>query len=188
MVGSIFWINEQYGRVHVKYCKPISLKEKANEYCKAQNLDIKTIMNKAAGQDALVKAGFTDKLSLELVYTLSDNLVIMSTNMVAAMLIHKRQGGISEEEMIKKVNWLYDEILVRGGSISLNNKPSKQTIRNALGYLKNFIDTKQDVLSPQVKANKDYKNYLMLAYYRNNLIHLFLNECYIAASFLAFGE
>jgi glycerol-3-phosphate O-acyltransferase len=79
--------------------------------------------------------------------------------------------------------------LIRGGSTSLNAKPSKQTIRNALGYLKNFIDTtKHDRLSPQVKANKDYKNYLMLAYYRNNLIHLFLNECYIAASFLAFGE
>lgn len=47
---------------------------------------------------------------------------------------------------------------------------------------------KKDVFSPQVKANKDYKNILMLAYYRNNLIHLFLNEAYIATSLLAFGE
>ena len=62
-------------------------------------------------------------------------------------------------------------------------------VRNALGYLKGFIDASRvQILSPMVKANKDYKNYLMLAYYRNNLVHLFLNEALVAASFLAFGE
>jgi glycerol-3-phosphate O-acyltransferase len=28
----------------------------------------------------------------------------------------------------------------------------------------------------------------MLAYYRNNVIHLFLNEAYVATAFSAFGE
>ncbi len=72
--------------------------------------------------------------------------------------------------------------------MSVNSKPSKASVRNALNFLKKFIDTKQDIFSPQVKASKDYKNYLMLAYYRNNLIHIFLNEAYIATSLLAFGE
>lgn len=115
--------------------------------------------------------------------------MIMSTNMVAAMLLLKRHRGMSEDELIRKVQWLYDEILLRGGSTSLNAKPSKQMVRNALGYLKGFIDASRvQILSPMVKANKDYKNYLMLAYYRNNLVHLFLNEALVAASFLAFGE
>ena len=35
---------------------------------------------------------------------------------------------------------------------------------------------------------KDYKNVLMLAYYRNNIAHVFLNEAYIACSIEAFGE
>lgn len=71
--------------------------------------------------------------------------------------------------------------------MSINARPTKTTIRNALGLLKSFIDTKKDVFSPQVKANRDYKNILMLAYYRNGIIHTFLNEAYIAASLLAFG-
>lgn len=28
----------------------------------------------------------------------------------------------------------------------------------------------------------------MLSYYRNNLVHLFINEAYIACSLVAFGE
>ena len=108
--------------------------------------------------------------------------------MVASIIISKRQRGITEDELVNKVVWLYDEILVRGGNMSLNAKPTKVSVKNSLGYLKSFIETKKDVFSPQVKANKDYKNILMLAYYRNGLIHMFLNEAYIAVSLLAFGE
>jgi glycerol-3-phosphate O-acyltransferase len=46
MFGSIFWINEQYGRVHVKYCKPISLKEKVSEYAKTAKVDTKLLLCK----------------------------------------------------------------------------------------------------------------------------------------------
>lgn len=70
----------------------------------------------------------------------------------------------------------------------MNANPTKNTVRNALSHLKSFIETKKDVFSPQVKANRDYKNILMLAYYRNGLIHIFLNESYIAASLLSFGN
>mmetsp|Transcript_23364 Transcript_23364/g.17792 ORF Transcript_23364/g.17792 Transcript_23364/m.17792 type:complete len:213 (+) Transcript_23364:116-754(+) len=44
------------------------------------------------------------------------------------------------------------------------------------------------MFEPHVKAQNDYKNVLMLSYYRNNLCHLFVNEAFIAASLLAFGE
>lgn len=111
----------------------------------------------------------------------------MSTQMVASILISRRQGGISEEELVRKCDWLFQEIRVRGGQMSLNTNPTKNTVKNALSHLKSFIETKKDVFSPQVKANRDYKNILMLAYYRNGLIHLFLNEAYIAASLLSFG-
>lgn len=100
----------------------------------------------------------------------------------------RRQGGIKEEDLLDKVVWLYKEIIARNGTTSLNVQPSQATIRNALKYLENFVDMKKDVFSPYVKANLDYKNILMLAYYRNNLIHLFINEAYIATSLQAFGD
>ena len=51
-----------------------------------------------------------------------------------------------------------------------------------------MIEKKQNVFEPQVKALKDYKNILMLAYYRNSLVHCFINEAYIACSLRSFGE
>lgn len=40
----------------------------------------------------------------------------------------------------------------------------------------------------QIKAKGDYKNILMLAYYRNNLSHIFINESFIACAIESFGE
>ena len=54
--------------------------------------------------------------------------------------------------------------------------------------MQQFIERKKDIFEPSVTAKKDYKNILMLAYYRNNLIHLFLNEAYISCALQAFGE
>ena len=136
-----------------------------------------------------MKRKFEKEIAMELVYSLSENLVIMSTSMVASMILMKRQGGLKEEDLLEKVVWLYSEILARKGATSINITPSQATIRNALKYLASFIDTKKDVVfSSYIKANMDYKNILMLSYYRNNLIHLFLNESYIATSLNAFGD
>ena len=194
MLKNLLWMNEGYGRVHVKYCKPLSLREKALEHARARGLSAdllfcRTADSAAPEQARAAKAAFVEQLSMDLTFALSENLVIMATNMVAAMLLLKRHRGLSEDELVRKVQWLYDEILLRGGSTSLNARPGKQMVRNALGCLRGFIDASRvQILSPMVKANKDYKNFLMLAYYRNNLVHLFLNEALVAASFLAFGE
>ncbi|CDW88677.1 male sterility protein [Stylonychia lemnae] len=196
ILKSILWVSEKYGRAYIKYCKPISLKEKVNEYIKQKGIDPRLLLNRQLGpvpvevqnQVAILKSNFADTMSMELAYTLTDNLVVMSTQIVASVIISKRQGGITEDELVSKTLWLYEEIQLRGGVTCQSSKPNKQSIKNSLTYLKSFIDTKKDVFSPSVKANKDYKNILMLAYYRNGLIQLFLNEAYISASLLAFGE
>jgi len=47
MLRNIFWVNEQYGKVFVKYCKPISLKEKVLEYSAANNVDTKLLFTRS---------------------------------------------------------------------------------------------------------------------------------------------
>lgn len=64
----------------------------------------------------------------------------------------------------------------------MNVQPSQATVRNSLKYLENFIEIKKDVFSPFVKVHNDYKNIQMLAYYRNNIIHLFINESYVSTA------
>jgi glycerol-3-phosphate O-acyltransferase len=61
-------------------------------------------------------------------------------------------------------------------------------INKGLGYLKDFIDSKRDILEPFVSAKQGEKSILMLAYYRNNLTHVFINEAEIACTLLGFSN
>jgi glycerol-3-phosphate O-acyltransferase len=60
------------------------------------------------------------------------------------------------------------------------------TIQTSLKFLNHFIDKKRHIFEPSVSALKDYKNLLMLAFYKNQMIHVFLNEAYIACAILGF--
>jgi len=61
-------------------------------------------------------------------------------------------------------------------------------ITASLGYLGKFIDQKKNVFEPSVSAKKDYKNIVMLSYYRNNLTHLFINDSEIACCIFGFAS
>jgi glycerol-3-phosphate O-acyltransferase len=112
----------------------------------------------------------------------------MSTALVSSVILSNRKGGFSEDVLHKKIVWLYEEISSRGGLMSNNVEPTIAITRTALQLLKGYLERKKDVFSPQVTAKSDYKNVLMLSYYRNNLSHIFINEAYIACSLVAFGE
>ena len=51
----------------------------------------------------------------------------MSTSLVAtALLLHRK--GISNELLVKRVTWIYDEIKARGGELNLGSTPSTAII------------------------------------------------------------
>ncbi len=118
MIHNLVWTREKYGRVHVKYGKPISLRERLADFVSLHNVDPKVYFSRTnIGQTpqeveavGKLKREFSRELSLDLVYSLSDNMVVMSTQMVASMLLMKRHGGVKEEELLTKVSWLFGEI------------------------------------------------------------------------------
>ena len=57
----------------------------------------------------------------------------------------------------------------------------------SLKYLDKFVEQKRNIYEPLVSAKKDLKNLLMLSYYRNNLLHLFINDSEIACCILGFN-
>jgi len=50
-----------------------------------------------------------------------------------------------------------------------------------------LIEKKRDVYDPQVHAKKNQNSILMLSYYRNNLVHVFINHSEIACTLLGLG-
>jgi glycerol-3-phosphate O-acyltransferase len=49
-------------------------------------------------------------------------------------------------------------------------------IASCLNYLKDFLESKREIYEPLISAKTGEKSILMLAYYRNNLSHLLINE------------
>jgi glycerol-3-phosphate O-acyltransferase len=60
-------------------------------------------------------------------------------------------------------------------------------IASCLNYLKDFLDSKREIYEPLISAKTGEKSILMLAYYRNNLTHVLINEAEIACSLLGFS-
>jgi glycerol-3-phosphate O-acyltransferase len=111
----------------------------------------------------------------------------MSTPIVATILLQHRKG-ISQDDVVNKATWIYEEIKARGGELSVTTPPSSTSVQSSLKYLEGFVDRKRNIFEPLVSAKKSYKNIIMLAYYRNNMIHLFVNEAIIACSVLGLGS
>jgi glycerol-3-phosphate O-acyltransferase len=60
-------------------------------------------------------------------------------------------------------------------------------ITSCLSYLQDFLESKREIYEPLISTKTGEKSILMLAYYRNNLTHVFINEAEIACSLLGFS-
>lgn len=181
-MGAFASVNKKLGKAQIKYCTPISLTEYVASYAKNNNQPVELYSKNKEAQNQLIKS-----LGEEITYVHSDNLVIMSSSLVASVLLQHRKG-ISEEEIVKKAGWVYEEIKARDGLVSLLSAPSSTSVQAALEYLKGFVDRKRNIFEPSVSAKNDYKNIVMLAYYRNNMIHLFINDAVVFCALLGLGS
>ena len=43
----------------------------------------------------------------------------MTTNMVSSLILTQRKGGFNDEELLKKLVWLYNEIHARQGLMGI---------------------------------------------------------------------
>jgi len=59
--------------------------------------------------------------------------------------------------------------------------PNTTLIKQALNYLQNFLVSSKQT-GGLIKVGSQLKDLMMLSYYRNNLIHIFVNEACIITS------
>lgn len=90
-----------------------------------------------------------EALGTEISLLQTDNLVVMSTPLVATILLMHRRG-ISQDMLIKRVGWVYDELKARKTELSLVSAPSITVITQCLSFLQEFVDRKRDVFEPSV--------------------------------------
>lgn len=71
--------------------------------------------------------------------------------------------------------------------LSTEGLPSVNTLKIGLTHLKDYLSRRRDIYEPLIKPKVDYKNILMLGYYRNPLNYVYFNEGVILVSVLSFG-
>ena len=84
--------------------------------------------------------------------------------------------GITEDNLIKSVNWIAKYILKKGYKIGgINENSSAIAVRNAISHLEQITTkTKKNIFELQIGAGEDFQKILMLSYYRNTIMHTFL--------------
>ena len=128
------------------------------------------------------------QLGNDVINKLQKAVVIMPTTIVASVLLLHRKG-INEEELIKKVEWVSNELINRQVKVgTIYQTSSTVAVKMALSHLSTLLNQKKDIFHPLVSAKADYKNILMLSYYRNSLLHVFFSESLIVCSLMAFGH
>ena len=111
----------------------------------------------------------------------------MTTALVAsALLMHRR--GLSIDLLVKRVSFLYEEIQARNGILSSVIVPTQKMVKTYISYLGDFVDKKNEIYEPMFSAKKGESSILMLAYYRNSLAHLFINESEVACALLGLNS
>ena len=165
-----------FGRVYVELCDPISVRNCINGIGKTNlELPIKR-------QQAVITLG------KQIIYKMTDRLVILSTGIVSCVLLMNRKG-ITEDNLIKFVNWIAKYILKKGYRIGgINENSSAIAVRNAITYLEEITTkTKKNIFELQISAGEDFQKILMLSYYRNTIVHTFLPEAFVSCALAAFG-
>ena len=127
--------------------------------------------------------------SYEIVYRMTVLSCVMPTHIVATLLLMYRQG-ITFVQLVSQVDWVGRELHSRGArTFGLDGEDRTQLVHHAiqqLGHL--IIQRRQNVFEPQISARVDYRNMLILGFYRNKLTHHFFREGLWACALYSFGH
>ena len=178
LIKAIKTLNMNFGKIHVSICQPIGVKQYLME-----NHPKADLTNRVA------RKGVIRDLAYEIEYRLTDKLVCLSTSIVSSLMLWSRKG-ISEDTLITKVHWLCQRIAERGGILPFGCDISGSTIatKSAVNLLSGIlIKSKKNIFEVEVTSDTEYKNVLMLHYYRNGLIHVFILEAIVCVVLAGFG-
>lgn len=122
-----------------------------------------------------------------MVYQLGNSSTIGPCQQFATILLNKRKGQ-SEADLHEDLQFLITEMLARNPKVTKFDLFPKQVFKQASNHLKQCFKTSKDERKPMIEVNNDFDSLLLLHYYRNGVVHLFINEAIIACSLKGFGK
>ncbi|ELR24552.1 NADbinding domain 4 domain containing protein [Acanthamoeba castellanii str. Neff] len=128
-----------------------------------------------------------NNLAFKICQEIEANIVSMSTGIVAALVLTQR-NGIKVEDLIEKFSWLKELIIAKGGWNDPILHPVNYVVTRAIRLLQPLIIERNRRLEPNYITIQDQRNWVHLGYYRNQIVHLFKDECIMAVALYSFGR
>ena len=122
-----------FGSLYIDFHDPFNITEETRLVSQAQGPDFDPWNNKKD------RVFFNNQLGYKILFHLQSNIQVMPTTLVATiMLLHRK--GISEENLLKQINWLGMALVTRGAKLSDSNLPDETTLTIGLKHLKDFLE------------------------------------------------
>jgi glycerol-3-phosphate O-acyltransferase len=170
-------LSQNYGRISLKFGDPISLKEYTQEYTdlirSTRNDKFDPFKHLEDRKDVNIA------LSHQLIYDINAQTVWAPLALIGSLLLTYRTG-ILRQHLSDKVEWLVNEILRRKSGYEewmVEHSPAQMT-NLALERFAGAIEDRKDMISCP-----DKNGVLLLAFYRNRLIHLFVRDSFVLTAF-----
>jgi glycerol-3-phosphate O-acyltransferase len=166
------FLKRRYGKIYIRFDKPFSL----NEYLNEKKLGIDEIHH---------------NLAFHLVDSINNVSLVTPLALVSTAILSNHRKGFYVSELEKSIELLMDFIAINKIPVSDSmNDPLKAT-RETMDLLINWkvLDYMEDTFEPEERfyyVEDDKK--LELEYYKNSIIHFFINHSLIAISLLSCKE
>jgi glycerone phosphate O-acyltransferase len=137
------------------------------------------------------------RLAYKITHELNASSVLPATALVAAIVLAYRDG-ISLDELNLRTAWLRRLIVERGGRLSWvagdlragssvrhsqQNFSTSAVVDRALSLMSDVVVKRKFMIEPAVNSREQHKRFIQLGVYRNQIIHLFVQESIMACAY-----
>ncbi|RCH90268.1 hypothetical protein CU098_003351 [Rhizopus stolonifer] len=163
----------KWGRVDVRLGKPYSLKEWLDD-----QINMRSPID---ATDPIQKSILLKSLGYRVLADINAISVIMPSALVGTVILTLRGRGVGRSELIRRVDWLKKIIESKGGQVSeFHDMSTGEIVDKTVVIHKDLIGERKgkDIVEPTFYPIAAFE----LSYYRNQVIHLFVEEAIVCAA------
>ncbi|CEG66153.1 hypothetical protein RMATCC62417_02786 [Rhizopus microsporus] len=163
----------KWGRVDVRVGKPYSLRDWVDDQLKMRGpMDL---------SDNVQKSILMKSLGYRVLADINTISVVMPSALVGTVILTLRGRGVGRSELIRRVDWLRQIIKDKGGNVSeFYGMSTGSIVDRTIQIHKELIGERKgkDIVEPTFYPISPFE----LSYYRNQVIHLFVEEAIVCAA------
>lgn len=198
-------LTQSWGRITLKFCPPIPLSTYAERFAAQVNEKSNSRALTAATSSAVSSATNDSKkevrlfdpfkheedrkdiniaLAHQIVYDINQAHIWSPLAVVGSVLLSSRMHGMQLSVLLQKTDWLIAEILRRENAYEewIVDRPADEIATKALNDFGEYLVQKQ---RSHLITLSEPKSALVLAFYRNRLLHEFARDSYVMSTYLA---